>query len=85
MALGREWVEDRFVRIVELVVEVAGRQLVGKAPQTGKWDEFKGVTLDSIEIAQPGEQLVTVRPKDAKTWKAINLRSVRLSPVTNGK
>jgi alpha-L-fucosidase len=70
---------------IEFVVEVAGKQLAGKAPKTAAWSEFKGAGLGQIEIPQPGEQLVKVRPKDAKTWKAINLRWVKFQPVTEAK
>ena len=63
----------------ELLVEVAGRQLTAKAPQTGAWDDFHVVDLGQIEIAQPGEQVVNVRPKDAAAWKAINLRWVKFT------
>ncbi len=63
----------------ELLVEVAGQQLTAKAPQTGAWDDFRVVNLGRIEIAQPGEQVVNVRPKDAAAWKAINLRWVKFT------
>jgi alpha-L-fucosidase len=64
-----------------VVVELAGKRLAAKAAKTAGWDDFKGVGLGQIEITQPGEQLVAVRAKDAATWKAINLRAVRLQPV----
>ena len=62
----------------EFVVELAGKRLAAKAVKTATWDEFKNVNLGQIEITQPGEQLVAVRAKDPATWKAINLRAVRL-------
>jgi len=65
----------------EFVVEVAGQSLTGKASQTGGWAEFRTLDLGLLEVKQPGEQTVKVRPRDAKTWKAINLRSVRLTPA----
>lgn len=65
----------------EFVVEIAGQQVCAKAPQTGSWTRFQNVDLGRIQIKQAGEQTVKIRPKDAKTWKAMNLRSVTVSPV----
>ncbi|MBI5686851.1 MAG: alpha-L-fucosidase [Verrucomicrobia bacterium] len=65
----------------EFAVELAGKRLNGKAPKTAGWDDFKGTGLGTIEITKPGEQLVTVRAKDPATWKAINLRAVRLQKM----
>jgi hypothetical protein len=36
--------------------------------------------VGTIEIRQAGEQVVSVRPSDAQTWKAINLRRIVLVP-----
>ncbi|MCX5646029.1 MAG: alpha-L-fucosidase [Phycisphaerae bacterium] len=63
-----------------LVVEAAGQKLTGKVPATGAWDKFEELTLGTIEIKQAGEQTVSIRPGDAQTWKAINLRSIVLTP-----
>ena len=62
----------------EFVVEIAGRQFTGAAPRTGSWAEFRELELGAVEIQQPGEQVVKIHPKDAKTWKAINLRNLKL-------
>ena len=63
----------------EFVVEVAGQQLAGKALQTSGWADFRSVDLGQVEIKQAGEVEVKFRPRDAKTWKSINLRSVKLT------
>ncbi len=63
----------------EFVVEIGGQQLPGKAAQTGSWDKFQVVQLGPVEIKQPGELIVTMRSKDSRTWKAINLRFVKLT------
>ena len=34
--------------------------------------------LGKVEIKEPGEIVVKARPKDAATWKAINLASITL-------
>jgi alpha-L-fucosidase len=66
---------------VSLMTEAAGQKLTGKVPATGAWEKFEELTLGTIEIGQAGEQVVSVRPTDAQTWKAINLRSLALTPV----
>ena len=60
------------------VVEMAGQQVAGVAPNTGGWDKFQTVDLGQIEVKEPGELVVKLRPKDPTSWKAINLRSVDL-------
>lgn len=63
------------------VVEAAGQALEGKAVQTGSWETFKPVELGVLEIKQAGEVEVKVRPRDAQSWKSINLRSIDFTPV----
>jgi len=63
----------------EFVVEVAGQQVTGKVAQTEGWADFRVLDLGQVDVKQPGEQVVKVRPRDADTWKAINLRSVTLT------
>jgi alpha-L-fucosidase len=65
----------------EFVLEAAGQQLVGKPVKTEGYADFHVVDLGQIEIKQTGEQTIVVRAKDAASWKAINLRFVKLSPV----
>ncbi len=64
---------------IEVTVEIAGQTLIAKVPQTGDWDKVQGFTAGTIEIKQPGVQVLKVRAADPKTWKAINLRAVRLT------
>ena len=65
---------------VSISVVAAGQKLVGTVPASGAWEKFEELAVGTIEIKQAGEQAVTVRPGDAQTWKAINLRSVVLVP-----
>ncbi len=65
----------------EILLEAAGQRLVGKVGRTGDWATFRDIELGQIDIKQPGEQQVKVRPRDAKTWKAINLTQVVLKPA----
>ena len=57
----------------EFVVEVAGREVVGKAPKTASWDDFQTFAIGKIEVAKPGNYEVKVRPRDAATWQPMNL------------
>jgi alpha-L-fucosidase len=62
-------------------VEAAGQRLPAQVPATGAWDKFERFDVGTLEIRQPGEQPVNVRPSDPQTWKAINLRSIVLAPA----
>ena len=66
----------------EFVVEVGGEKISAKALQTSGWDQFSTTDLGPVEIKQAGDFTVNVRAKDAASWRAINLNSVRLMPVT---
>jgi alpha-L-fucosidase len=63
----------------EVAVEIEGRKLTGKVPRTGSWAEFKVLDLGRIEVAAAGERPVKAGAPDPKTWKAINLRWVKLT------
>ncbi|MBN1509354.1 MAG: alpha-L-fucosidase [Sedimentisphaerales bacterium] len=62
-----------------LTVEAAGWKLTATVPQTGAWDKFQEIDVGTLEIKQTGEQVVSVRPGDPGTWKAVNLRQVTLT------
>lgn len=63
------------------IVELAGRKLESDVPTSGAWDKFVEVQTGVVEVPQTGEQTLSIRPRDEKSWKAINLRSIRLEPV----
>jgi alpha-L-fucosidase len=69
----------------QIVVEVGqvppGQGLIGLPPRTSGWSTFRTVDLGRIDIKEPGEKIVKVRARDAQSWKAINLRFVRLTRV----
>ncbi|MBI5705655.1 MAG: alpha-L-fucosidase [Armatimonadetes bacterium] len=65
----------------ELAVRAGSQTVVGIAPNTGDWARFKTIELGTFKFDKPGDVVVSVRPKDAATWKAINLRSVVLTPA----
>ena len=64
-----------------LVVEAAGQKQESKVPASGAWDKFVQVAVGTLEFAKAGDQKVTVRPRDAQSWTAINLRWVKLEKV----
>ena len=67
---------------VEFIVESASSQIPAKTTQTGSWAEFRETDIGQLKIEQSGDQTIKVRPKDAASWKAINLRFIKLSPAS---
>ena len=65
---------------VPFVVELAGKKLDAKTTKTASYDEYSMVDIGVAEIAAVGPCEVKVRPKDAKSWKPINLRKLILAP-----
>jgi hypothetical protein len=63
------------------VVEVAGGTVELKPSATGSWEKFSELDAGTIGISQAGEQILKVRPRDAQSWRPINLRWVKLSHV----
>ena len=66
---------------IEFVVEAVGQQLTGKVPKTGSHDDYVTAALGKLEIKQAGQCVIKVRPRDAKAWKPVNLRSLSLQPT----
>jgi alpha-L-fucosidase len=64
-----------------LRLEIAGQKLEGSVPATGAWDKFTSFELGVVEVKQAGQKTLAIRPGDAKSWKAVNLRGVKLSKV----
>lgn len=62
----------------EFQVEIGGQKLTGKAPQTGSWSDFRVADLGVVELKQ-GEVGVKVGCRDPQSWKALNLRFVKLT------
>ncbi|MEI7940923.1 MAG: alpha-L-fucosidase [Verrucomicrobiota bacterium] len=67
---------------VEFILETASYQIPAKTTQTGSWSEFRETDIGQLKIEQSGDQTIKVRPKDAASWKAINLRFIKLSPAS---
>ena len=62
-------------------VSAAEQQVQATATATGDYGKFKPSKLGLIEISVPGKLTLAVRPvKDG--WHPINLKAIRLKPVT---
>lgn len=62
----------------ELNVEFAGQNLAAKLKKTGGWDAFEVFAAGQVKLGQAGEQTLSLKPRDKSSWKAINLRAVKL-------
>jgi hypothetical protein len=67
----------------ELVVQAGRNQISKRIEATGDWGAFKIVKLGEIKIAGSGVQAIDVRPKDASSWKPINLRFIKLNRLAD--
>lgn len=65
-----------------LVLEAAGQTIETKVPVTGDWAKFSTWEIGRLDIKEPSDILVKLRPRNAATWKPINLRWVKLGPAT---
>ncbi len=65
----------------EFIVEIEGSKLSGKAVQTGDWEKFQSCDAGIVAIPKAGLMTIAVRSKDESSWRAINLRAVRLIPA----
>lgn len=63
-----------------LTLEAAGAKLTAKVSQTPSYDDYATLAFGTLEITRDGVQEINLCPAVAATWKAINLRSVQLSP-----
>ena len=66
----------------EFVLEAAGENISGKVERTAGWDKFSTTDIGTVGIKSAGDFTVSVRAKDAASWKAINLNSLRFTPET---
>ena len=80
---GRYTVSVRYASLAasEFMVAAAGQELDGNVTPTGSWDTLATAPLGTLELPKGGRQTLTVRPRDAATWKAINLAGVTLTPA----
>ncbi len=62
-------------------IQIGNEVLRAEIPNTGDWARFNSAKFGTINIQQAGAKTVTLRAQDPSSWKAINVRSVRLEPV----
>ncbi len=62
----------------EFLVELNGQALEGEVPQTSSWDDYVEAKLGTLELRTPGNHVLKVRPREAATWKPMNLLLVRM-------
>jgi len=67
---------------VPFVVEAGSSHLTGTTKPTASHDEYALVDVGEIEIKQAGIQSIKVRPQAAASWNPINLREMKLTPVS---
>ncbi len=65
----------------ELVIEAGGQTLDAKLAATGAFETYQPLSLGALQIKQTGPVVLKARPRDAATWTAINLASLKLTPV----
>jgi alpha-L-fucosidase len=64
-----------------LKVDIAGKAIELHPRSTGAWDKFVETEPVEIELPAGSEQTVKLGARDAASWKAVNLRSVKLAPM----
>jgi hypothetical protein len=62
----------------EFTLEVAGQKLDVEVPAGTDWDTYAPVKCGTLTIDKPGQYDLSIRPRDAATWRAINMTSVHL-------
>ncbi len=65
----------------EIVVEAGNETFTSAIPRTAGWDQFITIDLGTAELKPTDNLLVKVRAKDAASWRAINLRSIQITPA----
>jgi hypothetical protein len=63
-----------------LSAELEGSKTQATVPKTGGWQAYTELDLGVLKVTRAGVQSFSLKPVDAQSWKAVNLRSVRLIP-----
>jgi alpha-L-fucosidase len=61
-----------------IALEAAGQKITGRPPRTGSWARYAEFQVGTLDIKKTGDVVVSLRARDPKTWKPINLRWVKL-------
>lgn len=65
----------------KLVAEVGSEKWTSDVPTTGDWGRFQTIPLGTVTLTKGGDVVFKVHPESEATWKPINLRSIKLTPV----
>ena len=65
----------------EFDIEVGGQTIPKKVPGTQSWGDYHTADLGGINMTLAGPQVVVLRPHLNRTWKAMNLRFLKLTKV----
>ncbi|MDG3006167.1 alpha-L-fucosidase C-terminal domain-containing protein [Paludisphaera mucosa] len=65
-----------------LAVDADGKVVELHPVRTAGWDQFAETEAVEIELPPGGERTVKAGPRDAASWKAVNLRWIRLIPAS---
>jgi hypothetical protein len=60
-------------------IECAGRKITVNVPRTASWDDFREVDCGTLQIDQAGNATLTARPQNPASWKAIDIRALKLA------
>lgn len=63
----------------DFMLDIGDSHLAGKSLPTGDWSVYKSIEVGNIELKPAGTVTLKIRPASAATWRAFNLRSVRLT------
>ena len=63
----------------EFDVEFAGQKLAGKCPRTKTWYDYETLNVGKVQVPDGGKFDLVVRARDAAKWKALNIRSIKLT------
>ncbi|MFW6164476.1 MAG: alpha-L-fucosidase C-terminal domain-containing protein, partial [Planctomycetota bacterium] len=60
----------------------AGKQTVAAdVPETGSWTQQATIDMGTVRFDKPGKHKLVLRPAEPKTWKAVNVWKLELSPA----
>ena len=65
----------------QIRVTLGGSSVTLKTTSTGDWDKYVDMSGSVLAVPQAGEYILSGKPADARAWKPINLREVRLIPT----
>ena len=62
------------------LLELAGHKFSGAAKQTPTWFEYGTTSIGEVVVDKAGVAEIHVRAQDTATWRALNIRDIRLTP-----